>query len=186
MSDRSVTTDALATLGTIIDEHQKRDAIHLAVLPVIAGGKLKPGQDVGLEDGKAFAKMPFLGIVDPFLSIPVMEGERFWLVIYPRVITSLRHVWSHPAVVNEPVSASKMDDMSPSERWIRNWAMTIPLDYDTIMYGASEYVRAGEYLVFGGLLEGEYVPDEFWPHYENVTGKTVKEDKRGSFFFCSC
>ncbi len=35
MSDkRSVATDALATLGTIIDETAKRDAIHLAVIPM--------------------------------------------------------------------------------------------------------------------------------------------------------
>lgn len=38
MSDkRSVATDALETLGTIIDDKQKRDAIHLAVEPVVAG-----------------------------------------------------------------------------------------------------------------------------------------------------
>jgi hypothetical protein len=40
---RSVATDALATLGTIIDDTQKRDAIHIAVEPVIAGERLRPG-----------------------------------------------------------------------------------------------------------------------------------------------
>ena len=38
---RSVATDALETLGTIIDDTQKRDAIHLAVEPVVAGERLQ-------------------------------------------------------------------------------------------------------------------------------------------------
>lgn len=47
--DRAVFTDALHTLGTVIDATQGRDAIHLAVEPVIAGEMLKPGQDVGFR-----------------------------------------------------------------------------------------------------------------------------------------
>lgn len=34
---RSIHTDALHTLGTIIGEGEKRDAIHIAVEPCIAG-----------------------------------------------------------------------------------------------------------------------------------------------------
>ena len=50
---RSVSTDALETLGTIIGGGQGRDAIHLAVEPIEAAIDLYPGQDVGLVDGKA-------------------------------------------------------------------------------------------------------------------------------------
>src|SRR5580698_4671880 len=96
---RSVSTDALETLGTIIDERAGRDAIHLAVEPVVAGETLIAGADVGfLEDGTVGGSAKtLLGIVDPFLKSPVLSGERFWLVVYPRQITSLRHVWTHPA-----------------------------------------------------------------------------------------
>lgn len=96
---RSVHTDALAVLGTIIDETVGRDAIHLAVEPVVAAEKLFPGQDVGIDsaDGKATARAAKLvGIVDPFLKGPVYPDQRFLLVVYPRTITSLRHVWEHP------------------------------------------------------------------------------------------
>lgn len=99
---RSTHTDALATLGTIIDHTQKRDAIHLAVLPAIAGENLEPGEHVFLSktSGLAIGGLsvdPNVGIVDPFLTVPVARGERFWLIVYPRQITSLRHVWEHPA-----------------------------------------------------------------------------------------
>ena len=98
---RKVSTDALETLGTIIDENEKRDAIHLAVCPVVAKEKLHPGQDVG-ADGTT--KEP-VGIVDPFLKQVVLPGQYFWLVIYPRQINSLRHVWSHPAFPDERIES---------------------------------------------------------------------------------
>src|SRR4051812_26859121 len=90
---RSVFTDALETLGTIIDDTQKRDAIHLAVEPVVAQSCLEPGQNVtqtGYRYETPFCK--FVGIVDPFLKEDVQPGQRFWLVLYPRTIKSLRHV----------------------------------------------------------------------------------------------
>ncbi len=102
---RSAHTDALATLGTIIDKTAARDAIHLAVVPAIAGVNLLRGEHVFLRDGKAYSfgatGETSLGIVDPFLQEPVAKGEHFWLIIYPRQITSLRHVWEHPAFPSE-------------------------------------------------------------------------------------
>jgi hypothetical protein len=107
--NRSVSTDALATLGTIIDASQKRDAIHLAVEPVVAGESLMPGDHITVEDGIATATETGagLGIVDPFLKGRVRKGERFWFVMYPRMVHSLRHVWSHPAFVDEPEQPAK-------------------------------------------------------------------------------
>lgn len=95
---RSVSTDALETLGKIIGPDEKRDAIHLAVENAIAGQTLNPGDNIGfLPDGTVGYCAKPLGIVDPFLKSPVKAGQRFWLVVYPRQITSLRHVWSHPS-----------------------------------------------------------------------------------------
>src|SRR5258708_2744536 len=77
---RTVSTDALETLGTIIGTTEKRDAIHLAVNPTQAKQMLRPGQDVGID---GTTNNP-VGIVDPFLKRPIKEGEWFWLVVYPR------------------------------------------------------------------------------------------------------
>lgn len=189
---RSVNTDALETLGTKpIPENSGRDAIHLAVEPVIAGTTIFPGQDIGIENGLAGPSQNPLGIADPFMTCPVKQGERFWLVVYPRQITSLRHVWSHPAFPEDDGSV-RGEVESPSKTWIENYAAGIPLAYETLMDGAAEWLRDkrrggyGECLCFGGLLEGEYVPDEFWTHYASVTGEPVDDDEKGSFFTCSC
>lgn len=189
---RTVATDALETLGTIITAGG-RDAIHLAVEPVVAAMHLRPGDHVTIADGKAVLSGKGLGIVDPFLDRDVAPGEMFWLVVYPRQITSLRHVWEHPAFLAEGAALVQSDDpVAVSRRWIEKFAASIPLSYETVMEGARDYVADrerggyGEYLCFGGLLEGESVPDEFWPHYERVTGKPVPDDHRGSFFSCSC
>lgn len=101
---RSPSTDALETLGMIHFKEEHRDAIHLAVDPVKAACFLKVGEKIGVLDGVAYpagtfvsgVKVPYHGIVDPFLPREVKAGESFWFVMAPRMVTSLRHVWAHP------------------------------------------------------------------------------------------
>lgn len=190
--NRTVTTDALETLGMILDGTQGRDAIHLAVEPVIAVGTLHPGQHVGfVTNGVGVGDKP-VGIVDPFLTDVVLPGQNFWLVVYPRQITSLRHVWTHPAFADVADVKDPKSAMHPSELWIRHFADSVCLHYNVLMEGAAKWVAThdgkwgGNFLCLGGLLEGESVPDEFWSHYDAVTGGVTPEDKRRSFFTCSC
>lgn len=190
---RSVSTDALETLGTIIDNNAGRDAIHLAVEPTIAGELLRAGQHVGILKDKATTKArKKLGIVDPFLKDVVQPGEMFWLIVYPRQITSLRHVWSHPDFpekevgVNDPALYEMMEEKLKSEEWIKNYAVYKGLEYEELMDGAESYMSHGEYLCKGSLLDGEHTDSEFWDHYEIVTGKNIRQDQRGNFFTCSC
>ncbi len=180
---RSVSTDALETLGTIIDETQKRDAIHIAVLPIVATMKLYPGDDVGLVDGGAARTDKPLGIVDPFLKGPVQPGQHFWMLLYPRMVTSLRHVWSHPAF-------SDVDDVkrapTDSEAFLDGVADSAGLSREELLAGAKDYLEHSEYLIEGGRWEGFSIPDDFWTHYEVVTGTKVPKNDRGNFFSCSC
>lgn len=41
-----------------------------------------------------------------------------------------------------------------------------------------------EWLTFG--VDNERLKEEFWHHYEIVTGKKVEEDKKRNFFSCAC
>ncbi len=107
---RTVSTDALETLGMIHFKPEGRDAIHLAVEPVIATAGLSVGCKIGIVGGYAYPTgmpmsetldggegvVPYHGIVDPFLPRGPVPGESFWFVMAPRMVASLRHVWEHP------------------------------------------------------------------------------------------
>lgn len=180
---RKVSTDALETLGSIIDKNAGRDAIHLAVEPAIAGEDLYAGNHIGIRDGKAYTVVSkCLGIVDPFLKEKVNEGDIFWMIVYPRQITSLRHVWTHPDFPEESLT-----HITKSKEWIAEFAEMLDITYNELMEAAETYACTGEYHNMG---DNEKYSDhydkmeEFWDHYEVVTG--VKVGVKAPFFTCSC
>ena len=188
---RSVATDALETLGYVISEKEARDAIHLAVEPVIAGETLQPGQHIGLTAGKiATSSEPHLGIVDPFLVQPVRANERFWLVVYPRQIRSLRHVWEHPAFPASRETSTGASNRAASEQWIRDFvARSDCPGYEAVIAAAVDVDRDpldDDYLYFYGKDAHGEIPAEFWTHVEIVTGKTIPPTQRATRFSCSC
>jgi hypothetical protein len=87
-------------LGKLIESNAFRDAVHIAVAPVVAGETLSPGRHVKLGDdlrATSGGASETIGIVDPFLTADVQQGQRFWLFLYPNTVTGLRHAWTHPA-----------------------------------------------------------------------------------------
>lgn len=194
---RTVTTDALETLGTIHEREEKRDAIHLAVEPVTAYETLQPGMHISVKDGQAWRAPPGmgLGIVDPFLPGPVEKGQRFWFVMYPRMVHSLRHVWTHPAFPDEvgtPAAATDTtDEVKSAEAWLRAHAEHIGVAYRSLLEHAEAWVESqgDDYWMGGGEHEyarSEFDAEGFWPRYELVTGKAAPTELRDNFFTCSC
>lgn len=190
---RSVHTDALATLGTIIGADEARDAIHLAVEPVIAAEKLWPGADVGiLPDGKASTNAgKMLGIVDPFIKGGVRAGDRFWLIVYPRQITSLRHVWAHPdfpQAENITDDARPETDVEASKKWIEAFAARLDQTPNRLMSAATEWLEYSDYTYENTETYKDHWGEfpEFWKHFSIVTGKDVDGRDGDYFFTCSC
>jgi len=189
-------TNALDTLGEILPRDPGRDAIHLATYAVSSDERLFPGQHIGFVGDKVSAKAPkHIGIVDPFLPTGANPGEMFWMLLYPRTITSLRHVWTHPEFTAEAIAQSmemEMDPNAKSRAWLANLADSVGISYRRLMEGAEDWRASqrsggwGEYIIGGSEMEGNSVPDEFWTHYEVMTGESVPEKERGSFFSCSC
>ncbi len=97
-------------LGKIITTPQQRDAIHVAVAPVVANSELKPGQRVGfVREGSNLVGpgVEAIGIVDPFLSTGPRKNQEFWLFLFPETVTGMRHHWKHPAFDGEKAMAER-------------------------------------------------------------------------------
>lgn len=168
-------------------EH-KRDAIHIALLPVEAGETLKPGEHVGLiGPNKAGKSETPIGIIDPFLLGDVRKGSKCWLLLYQNTITALRHEWTHP-LVDESVSTAE------AQAWIAEFARELDQTYTRLMAAANLWVETqddsgwGEHTFDNSEtyknVEGVKWPI-FWKHYETLTGRRPK-DSNDQFFTCSC
>lgn len=187
---RKMAKDALDTLGTLLDETAGRDAVHVAVEPVVAGVMLHPGQHVRIEDGKAVPGGKTYGVVDPYLTGTVYPGQRFWFFLYPRQITSLRHVWEHPLFSGEPEPspAPAVNNKAASEAWLRKFIANSDCpDYETVIAKALHNDSwSKEYLHFDGEDAHGEIPAEFWDHLEVVSGRKIDPSERAEYFSCSC
>ena len=85
-------------IGKLIDQERHRDAIHVAVAPLVAAETLYAGNHIGLSPmGEATKSVTPIGIVDPFLTADVGIGQKFYLFMLPGMVTNIRHSWSHSA-----------------------------------------------------------------------------------------
>lgn len=198
--------DPIKSLGTILEGEHQRDAIHIAVQPVVAAERLKPGTHVAVitdhDDGLVHVHRTGekIGVIDPFLKEPVEKGQRCHMFLYPGTITGLRHEWTHPALLSH-VDAHQVRKVTnallgDSEMWLRNFAIKYSLDYHELLRAATEesddiknfgrYVTANGRDLHGASELGED-HDLFWQHLENYTGKKFDATHRDSMgWSCSC
>lgn len=96
-------------LGEIITGEAKRDAMHIAVVPMIAHEVLYPGQRIccTLWNRAKRAETNAIGIVDPFLDHPVPIEAEFWVLMLPNTVTNLRHEWDHSALATPEEEAEE-------------------------------------------------------------------------------
>lgn len=172
-------------LGQLITDKQQRDAIHIAVAPVIAAEAMEPGQHIQLNhEGKACSGKEPIGIVDPYLKQDVMPGDQFWLFMYPKTVTNLRHEWNHPAFERK-----KNADMEKAIGWMQDAASQLDISYNELIKAAISFQKTGDYLGLGfdtpELFYSTEGMETFWTHYETITGKKVG-DKTAGFISCAC
>jgi len=173
-------------LGQRPNANDKRDAVHVAIIPAEAGEDLEPGSEVAKAGNVYFRVIRNgTGIVDPFNRCKTLKGELFWLCLFPNTVTGMRHHWQHP----EFPESLNVD----SEQWLRDFCErgNIP-DYETIIG-----VLTGEYydewnsgridedrFHFMGIDAYGDIPPEFWYHAKQVTG--IDFENKPSRFSCSC
>ncbi len=184
-------------IGKLITKPEGKDAIHIAVAPVIANRELKPGQHVGLLKGSSTkvssAAETLIGIVDPFLTQNVEKGKQFWLFLYPNTVTSLKHEWTHPAFNNEKVDSDLIEiekQKQESREWLANFGGQLGMTYQEVIDAAADFIKTGE--VF--CLDFD-TPDicysqapEMWKHIAIVESNPfdLPDNMEESIFRCAC
>lgn len=187
-------------LGKLIDDEKnpKKDAIHVAIIPLIAGQELYRGHKIKLkfntldvaldaeyDDENAF------GIVDPFLSdYYVPEGKKFYGLLFPGTVTGMRHEWQHPLFNQNQIK----QDLNEHEAWIRDFCDRWNFDYDELISAATSENKDpyGRYVVARGRdlhYKDELGEDHdaFWEHLAGLTGKVYNKDhKDGMGWSCTC
>lgn len=186
-------TEAIKTIGKLIEGAAERDAIHVAILPVTAAEDLSRGMEVGLVYGttdqvkskqRRYGQKP-IGIVDPFLEdYCVPKGQRCWVFLFPGTVIGMRHHWSHPDIDQQREPATE------SERWLRKFADKWNFDYGEMVTNAQD--NEGYVVAMGRDLHSrtELEPGdelEFWRHIEKLVGREFDENHRANFgWSCSC
>ena len=176
-------------LGQFPNPYAQRDAVHVAIIPVVASSNLSPGERIGItEDNGVFcsdsnADKP-IGIVDPLLPRSVKPGERFYLCLFPGSVYGMRHHWLHPQFQTK--SDSDDDKKEMARLVIEKCADDAGIDFELIIEAAHEYLDHDEYLCEGSRWDGHHLDKSFWDAFEAFTGRKVPKDDRGSFFSCSC
>lgn len=202
-------------MGAILpDDVGGRDAVHVAVVAVtVGGGPAWAGRDVGVEltasgyiaNGNI---KPHVGILDPFVKDTIQGGQRCWLYLYPRSITSLAHAWSHPAFPETDTLPTPGGQTERSQAWLREFcARSDCPPYEEMLRileraangetsgsfrDESDDSDAGYYRIdansfyIGGVDASGKIPDEFWIHAEKITGRPISLKKKPEYFSCSC
>lgn len=181
--------EPIKTIGTILGGREtRRDAIHVAILPVIADEDyIGPGESIGILYGtgnlvRRRQHGTHMGVADPFLASGVRKGEQFWMFLLPGTVTSLRHEWVHP-LIDQAMSANE------SEQWLHKFADKWNFDYAEMISNAGD--KDGYIVARGTDLHGASELGEdrvlFWHHLETLTGRKYNSAHREKFTWsCSC
>lgn len=168
-------------IGQLTDSNARRDAIHVACAPVVSKEILYPGQHIGfVEQGNttlvSLKSNNPIGIVDPFLKGCVYADQMFWMLLYPKTVTGLRHEWSHPAFAE--------DD---SVVWLKEFAVKVEKTYEALIETGRDAITTGSAYA-GNDTHQRYFDEyksEFLAHISKVTGlKVVRPEE--VYFSCGC
>ncbi len=198
--------DTQFRIGKLLDETARRDAVHIAVLPVTTADKnVYPGVRVKLLAGTTDQVVrcinyddPGIGIVDPFLAEEALDGfsikpgQRFWVFLNPNTVTGMRHSWEHPVI-------DRTEILSEAETWLRRFADRWGMDYENMIetasdpdqendeWGPQNYITAVGRNLHGAheLNDGE--EELFWQNLALLTGKSYDQDHRAKICWtCTC
>lgn len=179
-------------IGKLVDETAQRDAIHIAIAPVIAAEKLSPGQHIGFVGDstervayhEVHNKGKYIGIVDPFLTTLVFPDDRFLMFLYPNTVTGMRHHWSHPAFSEQPAIATS-DDLE----WLDSIAHQCGKTRSALIDDAKCFAQCEDYIYdnserYKDVSSADWC--KFWAWLETNHGVKPPQYADSSPYTCSC
>lgn len=178
-------------LGKLIEAHAdvKRDAIHVAVIPVVAGETLNPGSHISIINGcTAVKRGQPLAIVDPFMQDTLESGDRFFAYLYPCTTVGMRHVWQHPDIDPEAQERTIIDTIA--EKCGISRQLLIEHAYDHLQEDAEVTIHMGDNEGYIDVTSDEW--DEFWPELyrheglEPYTARFNGDEPDRLPFRCAC
>lgn len=188
-------------LGTKPNGNEGKDAVHIAIIPIRAAERVFSGMEVFInKDGEAnrcLSNEMAVGIVDPFLNKKddmVEKGSYFWLCLFPKTVTSLRHEWEHPLFPSNFSKNKNSDlDIAISEKWLQDYVSeNCPQWEDKEDKGLSlflDFVENERWIYYCGKdchsFKEVIEPDLLFYHLSIVLGKKIDYSYFESFT-CSC
>ena len=182
-------------LGKLPDKDAKRDAAHVAYIPVVSLTDLNPGEKVhayfNSDNGyfEAFAREKYpTGIIDPFLMEPVKAGQLVYVVLFPNTITDMAHHWSHPAFPDRYKCETDFKKLKEAKDFIRSFAEELDITFEEALNAGDEYLAMGVFLILN-YDTPEFVSDlapSYWDAWSILRKRPIPQDTDGSPFSCSC
>lgn len=186
-------------LGTIPKGDEGRDAVHVAIVPARAASEMVRGLPVKMNvnnEAESCRVADAIGVVDPFIpNYTVPKGSWFWLCLYPKTITGLRHVWEHPSfpVAESPAPLPVASDKLASESWLKDYVRKhCPYRENEPDGGYSEflgYVKEERWIYYQGSdchnLSDVDDADELFRHLSVVLDRRIDASYFDAFT-CSC
>lgn len=192
--------DAVQKIGTLQDTDQGRDAIHVPIITMQAKEDLHLGLDmkygVTKEGDIVMCENPrTIGILDPYLphSKIIRKGQWFYVFLRPGSITSLAHVWTHPALPSSVPSTAEpvREQTSPEDRileFLNNLQVEITLEeFCDILLDRGDmdkFKMFDDYIIVQGQSIFAEIPHRIINDVESYLGQKVKN--RPLYFSCSC
>lgn len=107
-------------LGHIPVDGSGRDAVHIAVVPMIVRERIALGQHIDVMPRvvlyAAGISADCIGIVDPFVAALAFDGDRICMFLWPYTITGLAYHSTHPTLADTAQSADPGRQRSAARR----------------------------------------------------------------------
>lgn len=161
-------------LGKNPDDVGIKDAIHVAIVSVLAGSAIQTGSRVKLNnDGHAVCASgrEGFGVADPFVGT-VARGDRFWVLIDPDKVDTVSHTWEMNLQFPTTVPEVKKN------RTIQEVADAIGVKYEDLMQACTSYVNTDRKSPYPGMKTVDEVEAaveeielyELWSEWSEETG----------------